>query len=550
MKLYKKSSLFLLAFLSACFSLQAQQLAFPGAEGHGRFTTGGRGGAVYVVTKLTDDGSAGTLRWSINQSGPRTIVFAVSGTIYLNSRLSIANDDVTIAGQTAPAPGICVSDYQTTIDADNVIVRYLRFRLGSKYMNEDDAFNGTDNANIIIDHCSMSWSIDECASFYGNENFTMQWCILAESLWDSGHPKGAHGYGGIWGGLKASFHHNLLTCHTSRNPRFCGARYHDTTPETEIVDFRNNVIFNWGFNSAYGGEIGQQNMVNNYFKSGPATSSGVKNRIVELNKGTYVNAGTWYVDGNYVNGYPAITADNWAGGVQGVDASTPGVRATIPFDDAGITTQTAEEAYASVIDKVGVILPLRDDFDARIVNEVQSGSCAYYDTYPRLATNTKTTIPYSGIINNESVVGGVPTLAENTGPADSDSDGIPNTWETLHSLNPTDASDRNTVNGQGYTMLEVYMNEVVEDVTSLAEIKKSPLFYCYPTVVNEVLNIHFLKENAPATIYITNSTGQQFLKKESSKTIESLNLSSLPSGIYFCTIGISTGNQTIKLIKK
>ncbi len=449
--------------LISLFSLtsNAQQLAFPGAEGHGRYTTGGRGGAVYIVNSLLDDGSSGTLRWAINQSGARTIVFAVSGTIYLNSVLNINNDNITIAGQTAPAPGICISDYTTQVKASNVIIRYLRFRLGSKYLNEDDAFGGRNEANIIIDHCSMSWSIDECASFYDNENFTMQWCILAESLWDSGHPKGAHGYGGIWGGMKASFHHNLLSSHTSRNPRFCGARYHLDTQETEIVDFRNNVIFNWGFNSTYGGESGHQNMVNNYYKAGPATETNKKNRIVEINQlesDPLATPGEWYIAGNYVDGYPAITADNWAGGVQGSDAGTAGVRATVPFDDAGITTETAEEAYASVMARVGAKLPLRDAFDQRIVNEVQSGTCAYGDSY---GAN-------SGIIDNEANVGGVPVLEENTGPADTDSDGMPDDWETANGLNPSDPSDRNNINAQGYTMLEAYMSGVIQDITGNA----------------------------------------------------------------------------------
>lgn len=467
----------------------SQTLAFPGAEGYGRFASGGRGGAVYEVTTLEDNTQPGSLRYAVNQKGPRTIVFRVSGTIRLKSSLTIKNGDLTIAGQTAPGDGICIADYPVTVDANNVIIRFLRIRLGDIYKLESDAFGGRNRQNIIIDHCSISWSIDEAASFYDNTNFTMQWCIVSESLYNSYHSKGAHGYGGIWGGMGATFHHNLLAHHSSRNPRFNGSRYHKQ-PDKEIVDFVNNVIYNWGFNSAYGGEEGNQNVRLNYYKPGPATNSGVVKRILNptQDSGTNTSYGKFYVADNFVFGYPDATADNWGIGVQGVSNTIKQqIKADSPFPIAGVTTQSPEEAYELVLKYAGAIFPKRDSVDLRIVEEVRTGTAKYGKTFGGGG---------KGIIDSQNEVGGWPVLNIYNVPVDSDHDGMPNDWEISHGLNPNDPNDRNIVNSDGYTNLEVYLNSLVEVFTDVKKNESSlpinfELQQNYPNPFNPVTNIEF-----------------------------------------------------------
>lgn len=456
----KKLLLILLAILSIHIGAYAQTLAFPGAEGGGMYTTGGRGGKVIYVTSLADTNTEGTLRWAINQSGARTILFKVSGIIKLNSQLSISNGNLTIAGQSAPGDGICIRDYPVQVKADNVIIRYMRFRMGDEKDQENDAFWGRERKNIIIDHCSMSWSTDECASFYDNENFTMQWCILAESLRNSIHGKGSHGYGAIWGGKKASFHHNLLTCHDSRNPRFCGSRY-SNKPELELVDFRNNVLYNWGGNTSYAAEGGSYNIVNNYYKAGPASSS--RSRIIQPypdngeNKqpaGTY---GHFYVNGNYVSASSAVTNDNWQGVNMHSSFSTyaPGVtkddlKSATEFDMPKVKTHTAQEAFEKVLDYAGCSLT-RDILDERYAREAKEGT-----TSTAGSNGSK-----NGLIDTQSDAGGWPEYNTTTTPSDSNNDGIPDGW--LEENYPGKmATDKNS---EGYTYLEVYLNSIVKHIT-------------------------------------------------------------------------------------
>lgn len=440
----------------------APALAFPGAEGYGKKTTGGRGGKVIKVTTLADAGP-GSLRAAIEESGPRIIVFEVSGNIKLKSRLHIKKGDITIAGQTAPGDGICIQDYEMVVAADNVMVRFLRFRMGDLTQNQQDALWGRHQKNIIIDHCSMSWSIDECASFYANSNFTMQWCILSESLNKSFHEKDNHGYGGIWGGNQVSFHHNLLAHHNSRNPRFDGGNRPGTGGLSPVgadkVDYRNNVIYNWRGNSAYGGENGEYNMVNNYYKPGPATPSSKRARIMQISKENNADYdpghGVFYIAGNYMSGNETVTANNWAGGVDlDVGVSISQAQCTTPFPSEELDTEhTAEQAYEQVLTKAGVSHK-RDVVDKRVVQEVRTGTTVY--------EGSKT--GYPGIIDSQEDVGGWPVLTQRTPLVDTDGDGMPDEWEVANGLDPNSANANGRDLSTVYDNIEVYFNSLVAEL--------------------------------------------------------------------------------------
>lgn len=439
--------------------------AFPGAEGYGKYTSGGRGGKVYVVTSLEDYDKGetpidGTLRRAVEKKGCRTIVFAVAGNIMLKRKLDITKDSITIAGQTAPSPGICIAGHQVRIKANNVILRYLRFRLGDINQEESDALSSNSSTekgvynDIIIDHCSVSWSTDECASFYGNERITFQWNIVSESLRQSIHAKGSHGYGGIWGGKGASYHHNLLAHHDSRNPRF---DHPGVTDISGITDFRNNVIYNWGSNSAYGGQTRTINIVNNYYKPGPATTKSKRNRIfapeASIND-THYGYGQYYIDGNYMVGEKAISKNNWAGGVQQIKKdidplvfSYDTIRMKEPFPYANLPYTDAATAYEQVLKYAGASL-YRDEVDSRIIEETRKGKAKYGE---------------KGIIDSQEQVGGFPALEQIGMPLfDSDIDGMPDEWEIANGLNPENKKDGAQYKlSQQYTNLEVYLNSLV-----------------------------------------------------------------------------------------
>ena len=455
--------------------------AFPGAEGGGMLTTGGRGGAVYHVTNLKDSGE-GSLRWAIGKKGPRTIVFDVAGVIELQSKLNINNGDLTIAGQTAPGDGICLKNYSLRINASNVIIRYIRCRMGDEKETADDAMNlYTEEGinNVIIDHCSISWSTDECGSFYGMTDFTLQWSILSESLRNSVHDKGKHGYGGLWGGSNATYHHNLLAHHDSRNPRLD----HDyLSPLKGPVSLVNNVIYNWGDNSTYGGESANDNndfrkynIINNYYKPGPATASSKIRFIDPWTKAcdnctkktgsSTIVPGHYFMSGNVMFGNEEKTNDNWKG-----TTASASVIALIKSENefsAGstettLTIDSAEEAFKKVLEYSGASLS-RDEVDRRVSEETKNGTFTYSGSNGSA----------KGLIDSQKDVGGWPeykaTEEELAAIKDSDGDGIPETYELLFGLNKTSAEDGSakTLDPKGrYTNLEMYLHYLVRDLVS------------------------------------------------------------------------------------
>ena len=457
-----------------------ETLAFPGAEGGGMYTTGGRGGKVIHVTTLADSGT-GSLRAALNESGARTIVFDVAGIIELKSALSIKNGNVTIAGQTAPGDGICIKNYELKFEnADNIIIRFIRFRMGDEAKREADALWGRYNRNIIIDHCSMSWSTDECSSFYANEFFTMQWCILTESLRNSVHGKGKHGYGGIWGGKNASFHHNLLANHDSRNPRIDHPQIYGNYVETHRgnVDYRCNAVYNWGSNLTYGGEDGWFNIVNNYYKPGPASSD--RKYFVDA-YGSYVKDGTTYADsypqmylsGNVNTEYPELGAANDASTIYWHNGAGYGNYNTLLNNQLELqgpqgrevytTTHDAEKSFDMICQYAGASL-VRDAVDERACTDAKNGTATYKDG----GNGSK-----NGIIDTQSAVGGWPvynaTSEETAKVKDSDADGMPDWFEKEFGLDASKATDaaEKTLDQYGrYTNLEMYLHYLVREITS------------------------------------------------------------------------------------
>lgn len=463
----------LLVFLS-CIDSQAQPTAFPGAEGFGKFATGGRGGKVYTVTNLNDSGP-GSFRDGLNSfpNDPLTIVFAVGGTIDLQSEIRVKRSNLTIAGQTAPGDGICLKGHSFKINGaraisqggnhGNIIIRYLRSRPGGTADPAIYGFNMENCHNVIVDHCSFSWANEECAAMYDTKNVTVQWSIFSEGLYNSGHLKGNRSYGGVWGGQYSSYHHNLIAHQQARAIRFNGARAHDTLA---VIDYRNNVIYNAGsHNAAAGGDIeipngeSKINLVNNYYKPGPATPGNYSFIQADYNAATSVGVGEFYVSGNVMVNYPGKTADNWTG----VDFSKILTQnqvqaksiAAFPVSQV-LPNETAKAAYENVLKNAGAILPKRDAVDTRIVSETATGT----------VSTVGITSGKGGIIDKPEEVGGWPLYQSGTTVVDTDGDGMPDAWESLNGLDPNDGADGNIINSENITKLEEYLNSILPQVTN------------------------------------------------------------------------------------
>lgn len=413
-----------------CAALSARDLpAFPGAEGFGAMTPGGRGGKVLLVTNLNDAGP-GSLRAACEASGPRIVVFRVAGMIDLAKAIVIAKPFITIAGQTAPGDGICLRGAELATATHDVVIRYLRSRPGDIRGKEVDALDiGHDSSNVIFDHCSATWSVDECLSLSGHvANATIQWCLIGESLNKSVHHKGAHGYGSLSrADGPVSWHHNLWIHNTARNPRL-GDNY--GKPPFPTFDVRNNVMYNYGGTcSGLTQGVLKVNYVGNYIRSGPDSRDNAPIVVGDPSDLQY------YAEGNVVERHP-----DWKGAR--LFTKTDSLKLLEkPWEAPAVHTLPAAEALEAVLAQVGATLPVRDAVDTRLVNHVRTHG--------------------GRIINSQNEVGGWPQYRGARRPVDSDADGMPDDWERAHGLNPHDAGDAaNDRDGDGYTNIEEYINSI------------------------------------------------------------------------------------------
>ncbi|MCM1521301.1 MAG: thrombospondin type 3 repeat-containing protein [Muribaculaceae bacterium] len=459
--------------------------AFPGAEGGGAYTRGGRGGKVCVVTSLSDSGP-GTLREAVEKGGARTIVFNVSGVIRLKSPIVARAPYVTILGQTAPGDGVCVTGASFLIDTHDVVIRHMRFRReGMDVAFRDDALGGNAVGNIILDHISASWGLDENMSIYRHVynrdpetgkgqklptvNITIQNSIFSEAL-----DLYNHAFGATIGGHNSTFARNLFASNISRN---CSIGM------DEDFNFINNVTYNWWNRTIDGGDhTSRLNIINNNFKPGPVTElnsadAPIRYRIIKMEAGRdkahQNNFGKAYVNGNRVWGYDSISANNWAGGVQIFNKPVPAERieelmADKPFPMADVTIMDANEAYGYVLENAGATRPVRDAVDARVIETVRSGKAIYAEDAEQAICSSpyvKRRLPDDsyklGIITDPRQVGGLPEY-KGEPRVDSDNDGLPDEWEKSHGLNPADPADSAKDSGNGYTWIEVYGNELAD----------------------------------------------------------------------------------------
>ena len=504
---------------------KADLIAFPGCEGYGRFTTGGRavdgrGSKVYYVTRLDDTGEEGTFRWAVTTGDdtPRTVLFKVSGTIYLTKNVDIKSN-TTIAGQTAPGGGICLCGYRVKLGS-NIIVRHIRFRAGDLPKSSMSPLGVENVKNIVLDHCSIGWSMEENLTLYDCDYTTTQWCIFAEGLYDSRNSKGNRAYGAQWGGEHGTMHHSLFANNNSRSPRFNGVRpnTHDRHADNEFV---NNVIYNWGsVNAIYGGECSTGTasdynrvyMINNYYKPGPATkdATGSRRYWVSASGGNINEVGQWYLKGNKFElssqwapsssiwsdaELKKVNEDNYYGFVANNSSramnfwsvspsqalADKALLTTLPYELSGMTYETADEAYQKVVRQAGASLPRYDEVDARVLAEAagtqsprfggaRGSKLGIIDSPSDITLQEHDVFAalYEGdnaSDNKEIDVTCYPRLqgdSYDTQVVDTDGDGLPDAYETEVGLNPNDASDGQKLTTSGYSNLEIFLNGVAD----------------------------------------------------------------------------------------
>ncbi|MBN2610000.1 MAG: T9SS type A sorting domain-containing protein [Bacteroidales bacterium] len=575
----KKIILVIAAFFIGLLQPFAQTTpAFPGAEGYGKYVTGGRGGRVIYVKHILDNtdkfgyGYSGSLRAALETSGsdPITIVFKCGGIIQLKGALNCTRSNITIAGQTALGDGICVTGYGINFSGQNIIVRHMRFRVGDRINQNNPCLTFSNGKKAIFDHCSFSWSVEENVNITDVDSVTLQWCINTESLYYSTHAKGSRAYAAQWGGEHASYHHNLLAHHNSRMPRQNG----NTSNDYQLIwDYRNNVHYNWGNSEAfYGGGIEQlggfchSNLINNYFKPGPATTSSKSSQyycapsggrpavVGEGNEYLY-GYGLWYLFGNVMHDNLEKTENNWLG-----LSGSSNHYASDSFAVAPVSTTSAQTAFEQVLALAGATKPKRDTFDRRIVEEVLAGNAhlggilgatsgiidSHTEYMPVPSTDPATILEWEKTLYTE-VKYTSPLV-----PVDTDTDGIPDWWESANGLQPTDTSDGKqlALNGSGYTNLETYLNS--EDVgrlgpTALYGKKTSPALEVYPNPVHT--SIYFTSLLIPAKVEIFNSMGISVLKQEI--TLQSdINVSKLVAGRYIIKVTFINGDYAIRSLLK
>ena len=526
------------------WSFTPRRIAFPGAEGWGRFSHGGRGGRVIHVTNLNDNGP-GSLRAAVDAEGPRTIVFDVSGLIKLKSRLIIKNPYCTVAGQTAPGKGICIGDYDFgTQGGSDFIIRYVRVRVG-KEAGTSKTLGGMGMASTdhsIIDHCSISWSQDEAFSSRQAGNITLQRTLISEALHVAGHnnyPAGSsHGFAASIGGKVGSFHHNLLAHCEGRNWSLAGG-LDPSNRHTGSLDIRNNVVYNWDGRTTDGGAQ-YVNFVRNYYKPGPATTNGPFTELNPQFEHPAFGPQQYYVEGNVMEDHhgPEGPLPPFEGvkpqGTQSAPVTVPE-----PFFEHYVSTQTAADAYENVLNDVGCNFPMLDDHDTRIINETRNGTFTY--------RGSVTGRP--GLPDNQEDVGGWEDYPEIHRPDDfdTDQDGMPDSWETANGLNPNDPEDRNGVGEGGYTNLENYLNSMVSYPTGVKESEgfvpiEFTLDQNYPNPFNPTTNIQFqIPKDGHVTVSVYNTLGQQvatLLDEElkSGSHHVTFDATKFASGIYFYRI--------------